>query len=263
MNFLHNFNPQPVAIALGAINIRWYGLLIAIALVACLVVAIYLGQKKKISAEDIYDLTFWVTIAGIIGARLYDVLVLERHYYQSNPWSIIKIWQGGLAIHGVIIGAILALFIWSRIKKKNFWHLIDLGVVVLPLGQAIGRWGNYFNQELFGRPSSGPLSIYIAPQNRPAEFASSGYFQPTFLYESLADLLLFIVLLCFYKKAKLKSGSILAIYLIGYGLIRFTTEFFRIDETLLIYGWKMPQIFSIALIVLGIILLLNRKRATS
>ena len=261
MNFLHDFDPQPIAISLGIINIRWYGLIIGLAIIVCLAVAVYLGQKKKIPSDDIYDLTFWSAIMGIMGARLYDVFILEWHYYQSRPWDILKVWQGGLAIHGAIIGAIAALVIWSRLKKKSFWSLVDLGAVVLPLGQAIGRWGNYFNQELFGRPSNSFLSIYIAPQNRPAEFMSSHHFQPTFLYESLADLLLFIVLLCFYKKDRMKSGSLLAIYFMGYGAIRFIMEFFRIDETLLVFGWKMPQIFSVLLIIIGIILWFNRKRS--
>ena len=194
MNFLHYYLPNPIFLNLGFIEIRWYGFLISLAILLCLFLVLHLAKKNNISSDNIYDLAFWSTIGGIIGARSYEVFILDWSYYANNLSAIFKIWQGGLAIHGAIIGGAIAVWLWSKKNKKAFWQLLDLITVVLPLGQAIGRFGNYFNQELFGRPTTWPIGIPILENYRPIGFESYAYFQPTFLYESLLNLFLFFIL---------------------------------------------------------------------
>jgi len=254
MNFLHYFHPQPIILSIGPLTVRWYGLLIAIALLVCVLIAVRLAKTRGIEEGKMYDLALWSAIGGIIGARLYDVLFIAWDYYHNHLLDIFKIWQGGLAIHGAVIGGLIALLIAVRVKKISFWPLLDL-FVVLPLGQAIGRWGNYFNQELFGGPTSLPWGIPIDPANRPLQYLDRQYFHPTFLYESLLNLILFGVLLFAFKK-KAKTGVIFCLYLIGYGFIRIFTEFIRIDETTLLFGIRLPQVFSGAVIVAALILLI-------
>lgn len=255
MNFLHNFIPQPILIKIGPLAIHWYGLIIAIALLAAIFVAVKLAKKRKFSLDDVLDLALWLVIGGIIGARLYDVFVVEWSYF-SNHWEkIFYIWQGGLAIHGAIIGGLIALIFWCRKRKQNIWIWLDIISVVIPLAQAIGRWGNYFNQELFGRPTSLPWGILIAENLRPEIYKSFQYFQPAFLYESILNFILFVILFISYQKQKLKLGQIFGLYLIGYGIIRFTMEFIRIDATGMLFNIRVPQIVSIAAIIIGLVIL--------
>lgn len=255
MNFLHNYIPQPIFLQLGPLAIRWYGLLIALAMIVSIMIAVRLAKRKNLSAEDLYDLAFWLALSGIIGARLYDVLVIDWKYYCQHLSDILKIWQGGLAIHGAILGGALAVVGWSKIKKIDLLTLTDLIAPVLALAQAIGRWGNYFNQELFGRPTDLPWGIPISPENRPLQYASDAYFHPAFLYESIADFLLFALLVYLSAKNKLSRGTATAIYFIGYGLIRFMTEFIRIDATPAVLFLRWPQWVSVGLIVLGTVLI--------
>jgi phosphatidylglycerol:prolipoprotein diacylglycerol transferase len=258
-NLLHNFSPNPILMQLGPISIRYYGLIIVLVLGLAIWLAFKLA-KGKISADDTIDLAFWLALSGIIGARLYEVLILESGYFWSHPAEIIKIWHGGLAIHGAIIGGIIALVVWCYKKKQDFWFLADLAAVVLPLAQAIGRWGNYFNQEVFGRPTDLPWGIAIDLANRPLEFTGEKYFHPTFLYESILNLILFFILLFLYKKQRLKSGQYLGVYLIGYGVIRFLMEFIRIDQTALFFGFRWPQIFSLIVIFVGLMIIWRKKK---
>lgn len=255
MDFLHNFNPQPIIFTLGPLTVRWYGLLIALALLACILIAVRLGEKRNLPANQIYDLTFWLAVGGIAGARLYDVFFIAWDYYGRNPLDILKIWQGGLAIHGAVLGGLITLLIALRAKKISLWPTLDIAAVVLPLGQAIGRWGNYFNQELFGRPTSLPWGIPIDNANRPLKYLDQQYFHPTFLYESLLNFSLFLVLFLLFKK-KTRPGVLPCLYFIGYGIIRIITEFIRIDETTLIFGIRLPQAVSAAVIIIALMLLI-------
>lgn len=259
MNFLHYYHPNPIFLNLGFVEIRWYGFLISLAILICLFLVLYLAKKNNLSSDDIYDLAFWLVIGGVIGARLYEVFILDWSYYANNLSAIFKIWQGGLAIHGAIIGGGLAVWLWSKKNKKDFWKLLDLIAVVLPLGQAIGRWGNYFNQELFGKPTNWLIGIPILEKNRPFVFESYTYFQPTFLYESLLNLCLFFILFIIFKKIKTSAGTIAILYLLGYGIIRFLMEFVRLDPTPT-FGWlRLPQIVSLIIFVLAITGLIKKK----
>ena len=175
LNFLHNFLPDPILFHWGFLTVHWYGVLVVAGIIAGLLLVLRLAKQFNIKSDEVYDLAFYLIIFSLLGARLYAVL-LEWPYYLKNPGEIIAVWHGGLAIHGAIIGGLLTLVVYCRLaslrgrsgrKKQNFWQWADLIAVAIPLGQAIGRWGNYFNQELFGRPTSLPWGIPILRQNRP------------------------------------------------------------------------------------------------
>ncbi len=248
LNFLHSFHPSPILFSTGPINIHWYGFFIALGFLSALRAAIYLAKLHGIKKETIIDLSVWLIICGIIGARIYDVL-LEWHYFSSNIFNIFKIWQGGMAIHGAIIGGITAIFIFGKKYQQNFWQIAAIIISALPLGQSIGRWGNYFNQELFGYQTNLPWGIPID--------AAGGYFHPAFLYESLGNLIIFIILFSahvyFIKKYKNQEffKFQIAAYLILYSLLRFGVEFIRVDSTPEIFGLRFPQLASLFIIFLS------------
>lgn len=250
MNPLHYFQPNPVFFQIGNISIHYYGLIIVLAIFLGLWITTSLAEKRNLKPDDIFDLFFWTVIFGILGARLYQVFILNWDYYQNNLWDIFKIWQGGLAIHGAIIFGLITLLIWSR-KKKNFLRILDIGAPALALGQALGRWGNYFNQELFGRPVSWGIPVDL--ENRLQGFENYEFFHPAFLYESILDFILFLILFFLAKKGA-RTGIPTLVYFLGYGLIRFFLEFIRIDPTLLVFGFRLPQIVSLILIISSLIL---------
>lgn len=257
-NWLHNFEPQPVLAIIGPVKIYWYGLFIVLAIISGGLVMQLLAKKRSISPEIIFDLLFWLVIGGLVGARIYDVL-LEYEYYLKKPVAVFKLWQGGLAVHGAIIGCLLALFFFLRKRKLNFWSYASLTAVAAPLAQAIGRWGNYFNQELIGRPTDLPWGIPINFANRSVEFMGDQYFHPAFLYESLGNLLIFSFLFWFVSRQtnkesdKLLANNVLTVvlYLILYSVLRFSLEFIKIDRTPELFSLRWPQIISLAIIVVS------------
>jgi phosphatidylglycerol---prolipoprotein diacylglyceryl transferase len=222
-----------------------------------------MSKKFGFSANKIFDFSFWMIIAGIVGARLYHVF-LEWPYYRQDLTRILKVWEGGIAIHGAIIGGVLVLVYFAWKEKINFWLLAAIFAPGIALGQAIGRWGNYFNQELFGKPTNLPWGIPIDLMNRPIRYISSEFFHPTFLYESLGDLAIFIVLLVliskFLKNKWANYKIIFLSYLILYSALRFGTEFLRTDTTAFVLGFRWPQIFSLAIIIVSAILLVFPKK---
>lgn len=259
MNFLHYFHPSAIAFSFGPISIHYYGLLMCLAFVVAIIVVVQLDRRQKILPPDgAYELVFWLIVCGLLGARLYEVFILNWPYYASHPEAMVKIWQGGLAIHGAIIGGLIALGVFAKVKKINFWRLADLVAPALILGQAIGRWGNYFNQELFGWPTSWPWGIFIEPLKRPVAFVANDFFQPAFLYESILDLLLFFVLLILARRA-CRPGLVSWTYFAGYALIRFVLEFVRIDETALMAGFRLPQLVSGVVFVVALAILWKVK----
>jgi phosphatidylglycerol:prolipoprotein diacylglycerol transferase len=259
LNFLHNFHPDPILVSFGGVTIYWYGFFIVVGVVLAIITAIKLGSYYKIDKDIIFDLSFWLLISGIIGARLYHIL-LDISYYIEQPEQIIKVWEGGLAIHGALIAGLIVLFAFTRKKKINLWKIGAILAPGIALAQAVGRWGNYFNQELFGKPTDLPWGIPIEATHRPIEYISSSYFHPTFLYESLGNLVIFLILISIHiyliKKSKIKElyfFIIIMLYLILYSVLRFATEFIRIDETPLILGLRAPQVASIVIIILAIV----------
>ncbi len=267
-NFLHTFNPSPILAAFGPIHFYWYGLFIISGILSALTVSLYLAKLYNIKSDIIIDLAFWLIVGGIVGARVYEIF-LELPYYLANPLSMLKVWQGGLAIHGAIIGGLISLWLFVKKYSLDFWQLAGVLSTSLPLGQAIGRWGNYFNQELFGLPTNLPWGIPINPINRPWQYANYEYFHPTFLYESIGNLLIFLILFAlhylFIKKNKINNAFyfiLFTLYFLLYSCLRFSLEFIRLDATPVIFGLRFPQLVSLLAVIAFIfyfILIIWRK----
>jgi phosphatidylglycerol:prolipoprotein diacylglycerol transferase len=229
--------------------------LIAIGAFLGFIALLSIAKRYGLKKDDIYDLTFYLIIFGLIGDRLYYVLY-AWHYYSQNLWDILKIWEGGLAIHGAMIAGILVIYFYGRKHKINFWLLLDIFIIALPLAMAFGRWGNYFNQELFGRPTGLAWGIPILPEKRPPEFVNNNYFHPTFLYECLWNLFIFFVLYSWHKfRLKNKNpeqiqglGNIALAYFILYSVGRFFNEFLRLDYSPYFLGLRWAQFFSLLII---------------
>ncbi len=256
LSFFHNFEPQAIAFSFGWLTIYWYGLFLVLGIIAAMVVTSYFWQKEGLQKDQFYDLTFWLIISGLLGARIYEWF-LNYSYYFSHLSELFKVWHGGLAIHGGLIGATIVLLIFSKKYQINFSKLAALIVPGLALGQAVGRFGNYFNQELFGIPSTLPWSIFISPINRPIEYLNTNYFHPTFFYESLACFVLFLILFVLKKYQKNKDDQIIGIYILAYGAIRFFLEYLRIDPTPEILSLRFPQLISLLMFFIGSLFLLK------
>jgi len=257
-DFLHNFEPQPIILRLGFLNIYWYSCLIVLGLLLGLILVFKLSPRFKIKKELLENLFFYLVIGGFLGARLYHVLS-ELPYYLNHPWQVFAIWQGGLGIYGAIVVGCLVLFWFGRKNKINFLSLTDLLAPSLILGQAIGRWGNYFNQEIFGKPTDLPWGIPIQIGSRPLEFLSNQYFHPTFLYESIWNFLIFLILIFVLIKISPKPGRIFSLYLIFYSLGRFFFEFLRIDVQPTLFNMRLAQIVSLLVFLFGFYLLIKKR----
>lgn len=245
------------------INIKFYGITMALALTFA-VCAVYFISKKiykdKINPNFFLDLFPIVAISGILGARLYYVL-LNLPFYTNHPKEIFAIWHGGLSIHGAIICGIIAGIIYCKIKKQNILLCADIGILGLPIGQMIGRWGNFFNSEAFGMPTNLPWGLYIPESLRPERYITSEFFHPTFLYESILNLIIFVLLLYLTKK-ELKTGIVFFSYFVLYAIARFMVEGIRVDSVLNIGIFPVAQIASIIMFIIGIIgILVVRKNA--
>lgn len=237
-----------VAFTLFGIDIMWYGILIATGMVIAVFIALREAKRLKISEDDILNLAMIAIPCGLIGARAYYV-IFNWSYYAGNIAEILNFRGGGLAIHGGLIGGILAGFIYAKIKKINFFKLADCVVLGIPLAQAIGRWGNFLNQEAHGGPTNLPWGIMV----------DGVKVHPTFLYESIWDLGVFLFLFIFRKKQKYQ-GQILVDYIILYSIGRFFIEGLRTDS-LMLGPLRMAQVISLACIILGVILnyILSRR----
>jgi phosphatidylglycerol:prolipoprotein diacylglycerol transferase len=255
-------SPGPLLFQLGPFSLRWYGLLIAVAVLLGLLLATRLGKQRGIDPALIADLLPILVLAAVIGARLYYV-TFEWRQYQLNWLDALAIWRGGIAIHGALIGGTLAVILYSRWRRIAFWNLLDVLLPSVALGQAIGRWGNFFNSEAFGLPTDLPWKLTIPYANRPVEFLDQSSFHPTFLYESLWNLGVLALLLVLFErgirgKINLPVGAISCLYLVAYSCGRFWIEGLRIDPLCLMGtppycdgGLRMAQLVSLALIALG------------
>lgn len=248
-------SPGPILVEFGPLTIRWYGLLIATAVIVGVSLSQYLAKRRHINPDLLGDLAIWLVVGAIPAARIYYVL-FEWSNYAQNPEKIIAIWEGGIAIHGAILGGLVAALIFAKLKQVSFWQLVDLVAPSLILGQAIGRWGNFFNSEAFGSPTDLPWKLYIPPSQRPPEYVNFDYFHPTFLYESLWNLIVFGLLLTLFfrglqSKPRLKVGTLFLVYLIAYSLGRFWIEGLRTDS-LMLGPLRIAQVVSLVGIILGL-----------
>ena len=248
---------SPVMFTIGQIPVYWYGLLIALAFVAGVVVALRLAKDKHIDPDHILNLFIWIVPAGIIGARLYHV-AFSWDQYSYDLWEIFAIRNGGLAIHGGIIGGVIAGLIYVRRHNLDFWLLADIITPSLPLGQAIGRWGNFINQEAYGTPVSWDYISHFPAFIQRQMFIGGQYCHPAFLYESICDLLIFIYLIYKGKRTGF-SGQIALIYLVLYSAARFCIEAIRTDS-FIVGGFRVAQVISVILIAAAVWQLRVRSR---
>ena len=233
---------MPEGFSLGPLYIHFYGVLIMLGVIA----AVWLSSReaKRIGQdpEIVWDCVLWLLIGGIIGARIWHILTppqsmveqgITTMYYLTHPLDAIAIWKGGLGIPGAVMGGVLALFIYTRSKKLNTGTWLDIVAPGLALAQAIGRWGNFVNQELYGSPTNLPWGIYIDPAHRLPGYEQYAYYQPLFLYESLFNLanMGFLLWLSRRFKKELNPGDLFLVYLVTYPVARFFLEFLRLDAS--------------------------------
>ncbi|HGY5536458.1 MAG: prolipoprotein diacylglyceryl transferase [Prochlorococcus sp.] len=262
-------SPGPELFQHGPFALRWYGLLIAIAVLIGLNLSSQLARQRSLEQGLISDLLPILILAALIGARIYYV-AFEWRIYSNDWWGILAIWNGGIAIHGALIAGTIAVVLFCRWRYQSFWDVLDVLVPSVALGQAIGRWGNFFNSEAFGVPTDLPWKLFIPYEvngvlRRPEGFMNEQYFHPTFLYESLWNLVVFsLLIVLFYRGSKglmkLPSGALSCIYLIAYSFGRFWIEGLRTDPLCLGAlppacegGVRIAQLMSMAMLAIGVI----------
>jgi len=270
-------SPGETLLNLGFLNIRWYGFLISISVLIGIFISKKLAKTRNVDPEYISEVLPSLIIFSIIGARAYYVIFEWRQYTGNNFFtsfqifnnsiqipSFLAVWEGGIAIHGALIGGFLSVFLFCKSKNIHLKTFLDVLIPSIILGQSIGRWGNFFNNEAFGLPTNLPWKLFIPIQNRPIEFINYQFFHPTFLYESLWNFLIFIVLIITFNKQNktkiVKPGFISCLYLVCYSFGRFWIEALRTDPLCIggiapfcYGGLRMAQFISIFLFSSGLI----------
>jgi len=251
---------NPIALDLGGFQVHWYGIIIGLGIA----LGFYLASKEEnrlgLPKDTFSDLLIWAIPIALISARLYYVL-FEWEYYSQNPGAIIQIWNGGIAIHGALIGSVITAIVFTRKRKLSFWKLADIAAPSIILGQAIGRWGNFINQEAHGGEVTRSflenlhLPNFIVNQM----YIDGVYYHPTFLYESIWNLLGFALLLLL-RKVNPKRGELFLSYVIWYSVGRFFIEGMRTDSLMLPGDFlRIAQVLSLSLIAIAVILFVYRR----
>jgi phosphatidylglycerol:prolipoprotein diacylglycerol transferase len=261
---------MPDGFFIGPIHVRFYGIILMLGAVAGAWLATREAKRRGYEPEIVWDLLTYLLIGGIIGARIWHILTpppssgITASWYFTHPLDALAIWKGGLGIPGAVIGGLVALFFYARRHKLDFAEWTDIVAPSLALGQAIGRWGNFFNQELYGAPTSLPWKIYIDPQHRLTGFTDVEYYHPLFLYESLWNLGNMFLLLWIARRFgdRLKKGDLFLIYLIVYPIGRFLLDFLRLDASR-VAGININQTVMAVVAVLATAALLWRHRRTA
>ena len=252
---------DPVAVELFGLTVRWYALFILGGILAAIVLARVLARRRGMNPNFVLDNAPWVVFAGIVGARAY-YLLLRWDYYLARPEQALNIRLGGLTIHGALTGGIIALAYLCRRANQRFLAWADVIIPGVALAQAIGRWGNWANQEAFGTPTDLPWGVAIDPNRRPELYADVTHFHPTFLYESLFDLanaaFLSWLVLRTPRSPFLREGDVLWTYLIVYGVARFLIERIRTDS---LYIGPLPAAYwvSFGLVAVGLAMIIARR----
>jgi phosphatidylglycerol:prolipoprotein diacylglycerol transferase len=267
---------DPVIVQLGPITLRWYGVLVVLGIIVATWIASRYVQRRGYDGEAVWDMLIWVMIPGFIGARLYYVFIQSPRgpeglqHYLSNPWAILEIWTGGIHIYGAFIFGALAVLIYTRVRRLPLLVYLDGIALGMPLGQAIGRWANFVNQELYGPPTTLPWGLRVDPEHRippyndPTRFPESARFHPLFLYESLWNLLGFGLLYWVSRRfeERLLPGDLALLYFIWYPLGRFFIEFIRTDSWFFAgTQFNIVHILSALAILGSLIILIVRHRA--
>ncbi|MEC5141162.1 prolipoprotein diacylglyceryl transferase [Pediococcus pentosaceus] len=253
---------NPIAFNLGGIQVHWYGIIIASAVVLATILAVQEAKRRRIDPDSIYDLILWALPVAIITARMYYV-IFEWGYYQNHVDEIVRVWDGGIAIYGALIGAGIVVYLFCRANCIPVWLMLDIIAPVLIMAQGIGRWGNFMNQEAFGRITSLAFlqSLHLPHFIIQQMLIDGAYRQPTFLYESLWDILGFIVLMSLrHKKHLFKQGEVFLSYVIWYAFGRFFVEGMRTDSLMLL-GIRVSQWLSVILFIGAIGILVFRRKS--
>lgn len=248
-----------VLLTIGPLQLRWYGLLIAGSFIPGFYLGVAEAKRQGVDPDSLYDFVLLAAILGFIGARLAYV-IQNLDVYFAEPARIFAVWEGGLSLHGVIVGGLLAIWIFSRRINTPYLTVADIAFPAAPLSQAIGRWGNFFNQELYGYPTDVPWKMYVAPAFRPAEWADAAFFHPTFLYESIWNLAVLGLLLWYRRLPGAREGDVLFLYIAAYSVGRFWVEYFRIGTPFWL-GLTLAQLVSVLLIIVAAGWLLFRSRS--
>jgi phosphatidylglycerol:prolipoprotein diacylglycerol transferase len=251
---------NPIAFTLGPIQVHWYGIIIGSGLALALFLAIREANKRGLPKDTFADLMLWAIPIAIISARIYYV-IFEWKYYAHHPGEIIQIWHGGIAIHGALIGSVITTYVFAKKRGIPFWKITDIAAPSLILGQAIGRWGNFMNQEAHGREVTRQFleNLHLPNFIINQMYINGTYYHPTFLYESLWDFAGFILLISL-RFVNLRRGELFLSYVIWYSIGRFFVEGMRTDSLMLTSSLRMAQAISIVLIIGAIIVIVYRRQ---
>lgn len=239
---------DPVAFKIFGIEVMWYGVLISLAVIIGTVLALRETKRQGVDENDFIDLLLYAIPIAIVGARLYYV-IFNWNYYKDDLVQILNFRGGGLAIHGALISAVIVAVIFTRKRHIDFWKMADIAAPSIVLGQAIGRWGNYINQEAYGTPTDLPWGIMV----------NGVKVHPTFLYESIGDFSIFLFLLWYRRNREKVSGEVFLIYIMLYSLVRFFVEGLRTDS-LMLGPIRVAQLVSVLGIVLSLYYLLRKRK---
>ena len=258
---------MPDGFYVGPLFVRFYGIILMLGAVAGTFLAQRVSKKHGYDVEIVWDVFIYLLIGGIVGARIWHILTpspstgVTTSWYLSHPLDALAVWKGGLGIPGAIIGGLIALYIFSVRTGINFAEWTDIAAPGLALGQAIGRWGNFVNQELYGAPTNIPWKIFIDPAHRLAEYLDVEYYHPLFLYESIWNLMNMFLLLWISRKFadSLKNGDIFLVYLIVYPIGRFLLDFLRLDASM-VGGININQTIMAFVALFATIMLYLRHR---
>lgn len=248
---------DPVAIQIGPISIHWYGIIIDAAFILGAALAYYHTRISHLSTEHLLNIIILIIPSAMLGARLYYV-VFNWGSYADNPLEAFAIWHGGLAIHGGLLGGVIAGYFYIKMHKLDFWKFADAVAPSIILGQTIGRWGNFINQEAYGYPVSSEYIRHFPAFIQRQMYIGNQYHHPAFLYESLWNLAVFAFLICMYKR-KHFDGQIMLIYLILYSAGRFFIEALRMDSIML-GPFRVAQLISLLLIAVSLYIYFRKRK---
>lgn len=244
---------NPVAFEIFGMQIRWYGIIIACGVLAAFGVTYITAKKKNLNFDIIIDGFLWSFPLAIIGARVYYVIFEFKNY--NSIWEMLNIRNGGIAIHGGLIAGLLTAYVFTKVKKINFLEYIDVVMPGIILAQAIGRWGNFMNQEAHGGPVTEQFISKFPHFIQQGMLINGTYYHPTFLYESMWNLVVFAILLYILYKKKQQHGIVIGSYMILYSVGRFFIEGLRTDS-LMFFGLRIAQIVSLLGILFGIVIII-------
>lgn len=257
-----------LGIHIGGLHLRFYAMALLAGILSAAMLIAYRARRAGEDPDHVWNGLVWVVLAGIVGARLYHVLTpppsmgITAWEYLSDPARAIAIWEGGLGVPGALVAGGIAAFIYARRQGMDFWVWADLIVPGVALGQAVGRLGNYFNQELYGQPTDLPWAITIRPENRLPDYKTFSRFHPMFLYEMILNLVICVGLIWIGRRFahRLRSGDLLGLYAIAYAGGRFFLEYLKLDAPAIGQGLTIAQVVSVLAVIGGVLFLVARHR---